>query len=49
MGMGLVWFLALYGLTGYSFGLDIGLLVAAGFWGIWVVGKEIREARKAAE
>jgi hypothetical protein len=38
MGMGMVWFLALYALSGYYVGLDIGLLVAVGIWGLWVVG-----------
>jgi hypothetical protein len=41
-------FLALYGFTGYRFGLDIGLLITFGCWGIYVLVKEIRNVREMA-
>lgn len=35
MGWGMVAFLALYGLTGFSLGFDVGLLAAGGLWFGW--------------
>lgn len=46
MGWGIVAFLALYGLTGYHLGFDLGLLAAVGLWLFWSWIEKLEEGHE---